>query len=159
MEDGKWRSDVSVDFGAGPDPAATKVKIIDMTGKEQRVLSSYHAISAQKMKPEDEDNTLMDKDQSDIKKINYDLPELRHNIELLLDKCEEDLISTDRALKHHQSRVTILQNEESKISDLIDREEKELHTLSSLLKEVEMLENQHEEGNLDLSTARKLIEG
>ena len=113
------------------------------------------AISAQKMKPEDEDT--LEKD-ADIKKINYDLPELRHNIELLLDKCEEDLISTDRALKHHQSRVTILQNEESKISDLIDREEKELHTLSSLLKEVEMLENQHEEGTLDLITARDLIE-
>ena len=155
LEDGKWRSDITSSVHPGPDPAASKVKIIDMTGKEQRVLSSYHAISAQKMRPEDEDS--LDKD-SDVKKINFDLPELRHNIELLLDKCEEDLISTDRALKHHQSRVTILQNEESKISDLIEREQKELHTLSSLLKEVEMLENQHEEGTLDLITARDLIE-
>jgi hypothetical protein len=30
------------------------VKVIDMTGKEQRILSGYHAIGAQKMLPDDD---------------------------------------------------------------------------------------------------------
>ena len=81
LEDGKWRQ-VSNEAGQ-----TDKVKIIDMTGKEQRVLNSYHAIGAQKMRPED---TLdqRDNDRQKVEEVIYDLPELRHNIDLLLDQCE-----------------------------------------------------------------------
>ena len=43
LEDGKWRQ-VSATASEGIDGQESKVKIIDMTGKEQRILSSYHAI-------------------------------------------------------------------------------------------------------------------
>lgn len=51
-----------------------------MTGKEQRVLSGYHAIGNQKMLP-DEDIDTKNKQVS-----SFDLPELRHNIDMLLDQ-------------------------------------------------------------------------
>ena len=66
-----------------------------MTGKEQRILSSYHAIGAQKIRPDDgeDPNELQGVPATVTKKaVNFDLPELRHNIDLLLDQCEEELI-------------------------------------------------------------------
>jgi hypothetical protein len=41
--------------------------------------------------------------------VSFDLPELRHNIDMLLDRCEEDLISADRRLKHNKNNVEVLQ--------------------------------------------------
>ena len=159
LEDGKWRQVSSAGAGGmGGSGEAAKVKIIDMTGKEQRVLSSYHAIGAQKMRPEDEMNELDSKDEAAAKKINFDLPELRHNIDLLLDQCEEELISTDRALKHHQNKIEVLQNEEEKLAILLDKEKKEMNTMKALLELVEELESRHQKGDMDLETARTMIE-
>ena len=80
--------------------------MIDMTGKEQRILSGYHAIGAQKMLPDDEITT---SSAASRNVVNFDLPELRHNIDMILDKCEEDLISADRKLKHNKNNVEVLQ--------------------------------------------------
>jgi tuftelin-interacting protein 11 len=83
-----------------------KVKVIDMTGKEQRILSGYHAIGAQKMLPDDD----VDADAAKSRNVvNFDLPELRHNIDMLLDRFEEDLIAADRKLKHNTNQVEVLQ--------------------------------------------------
>ena len=82
-----------------------KVKVIDMTGKEQRILSGYHAIGAQKMLPDDD----VDVDASSRSVVNFDLPELRHNIDMLMDRCEEELINADRKLKHNRNNVEVLQ--------------------------------------------------
>lgn len=51
-----------------------------MTGKEQRILSGYHAIGNQKMLPDE------DVDTKSRSRANFDLPELRHNIDMLLDQ-------------------------------------------------------------------------
>ena len=75
-----------------------------MTGKEQRILSGYHAIGAQKMLPDDEVET-----SSARTAVHFDMPELRHNIDMLLDRCEEELISADRKLKHNKNNVEVLQ--------------------------------------------------
>ena len=65
-----------------------------MTGKERRILSSYQAIGAQKICPYDgeDSNELQGVPATVTKKaVNFDLPELWHNIDLLLDQCEEEL--------------------------------------------------------------------
>lgn len=61
----------------------SKVKVIDMTGPEQRVLSGYHAISSIQ-RPSDQWEIRKDK-----KFVNFELPELQHNLNLLVDMCEE----------------------------------------------------------------------
>ena len=55
LEEGKWRKVSEETSGSGPSAAISKVKVIDMTGKEQRVLSGYHAIASQKMAPDEDD--------------------------------------------------------------------------------------------------------
>jgi tuftelin-interacting protein 11 len=84
------------------------VKVIDMTGKEQRILSGYHAISSQKMLPDDDIET-RGAEASTKNVVLFDMPELRHNIDMLLDRCEEELISADRKLKHNKNNVEVLQ--------------------------------------------------
>ena len=151
LEDGKWRQ-VSNEAGQ-----TDKVKIIDMTGKEQRVLNSYHAIGAQKMRPED---TLdqRDNDRQKVEEVIYDLPELRHNIDLLLDQCEEELISTDRSLKYHKNRIDTLQKQEETLAVLCQREKEEIETLQDLLEQVEHMEEINAKGNLDLESAKAMFE-
>lgn len=61
----------------------SKVKVIDMTGPEQRVLSGYHAISGVK-KPIEQWEVPKDK-----KFSNFDLPELLHNLNLLVEIAEQ----------------------------------------------------------------------
>jgi hypothetical protein len=57
--------------------------VIDMTGPEQRVLSGYHAISGVK-KPMDQWEV-----QKDKKFSNFDLPELLHNLNILVEAAEQ----------------------------------------------------------------------
>ena len=155
LEEGKWRK-ISKDTAGADTSNISKVKVIDMTGKEQRVLSGYHAIGAQQMP--DDDIQVATKNEGDIytqrKLANFDLPELRHNIDLILDKCEEDLINADRQLRHHKNRVEVLQQEEEKLNKVVEKENKEIDTLEGVLGMVEKLETAHNSGNLDLNTAK-----
>lgn len=153
LEDGKWRQ---VSATASEGGQESKVKIIDMTGKEQRILSSYHAIGAQKIRPDDgEDQNAVENMK---KSVNFDLPELRHNVDLLLDQFEEELIANDRALKYHKNRVEVLKKEEEKLSILCQHESSEINTLNEILEAVEKLEVLHEKGDLDLDSAREMLE-
>ena len=130
LEEGKWRK-INKDTAGAETSSIAKVKVIDMTGKEQRVLSGYHAIGAQQIP--DDDVIAVNKNDEEIftqrKLSNFDLPELRHNIDLILDKCEEDLISADRQLRHHKNRVEVLQQEEEKLSKIVEKENKEILSL------------------------------
>ena len=71
----------------------TKVKVIDMTGPQQRVLSGYHAISGPQ-RPADEWEHRKDK-----KFSNFALPELQHNLNLLVDLCEQVCFVFEEAFK------------------------------------------------------------
>ena len=124
LEEGKWKK-ISKDSNiTGETSNIAKVKVIDMTGKEQRVLSGYHAIGAQQIP--DDDISSSNKEEgvflTQKKHANFDLPELRHNIDLILDKCEEDLIVADRQLRHHRNKVEVLQREEEKLNKVVEKE-------------------------------------
>lgn len=55
-------------------------KIIDMTGREQRVLQSYDGLSTKNF----------DNEQA------FSLSELTHNIDLVIESCEESMILSHR---------------------------------------------------------------
>jgi tuftelin-interacting protein 11 len=56
LEEGKWRKISKGEGGiGGGDLLAAKVKVVDMRGKEERILSGYHAINARQRKPDDDD--------------------------------------------------------------------------------------------------------
>jgi len=71
----------------------SQVKVIDMTGKEQRVLSGYHAISTKKAGSDEDDDAY---NSTSSEKRAFEMPELLHNINMLIDTTEEDIITKDR---------------------------------------------------------------
>lgn len=71
-----------------------KVKVIDMTGKEKRVLSGYHAISNKHDKP-DEDVNELEIERGDGKRA-FDMPELLHNLDLLVEMAEDEILQNNK---------------------------------------------------------------
>ncbi len=70
----------------------SKVKVIDMTGKEQRVMSGYHALSQKHDKPDDEDTVYS---QTQEKRA-FDMPELLHNLDLLVEMAEDEIMQNSK---------------------------------------------------------------
>lgn len=125
----------------------SKTKVIDMTGPETRVLSSYHAITGQK--------SLVDSYEESRKKKyeKFDIPELINNIQILLEMSEEEIIKTARKKEQHSNRLVHIDHEKEKLDIIITREDKELNTLDSALLLLEKLETRHLDKGLTLDEA------
>ena len=81
--------------------------MIDLTGKERRELSGYHAIAGQQRPDQDGESSAPVSNILNQRKANFELPELVHNLNLLVDLCEQDILSSDRKLSHHKDRVQV----------------------------------------------------
>ncbi|CAH1395223.1 unnamed protein product [Nezara viridula] len=121
----------------------SKVKVIDMTGPEQRVLSGYHAISGTQ-KPSDEWEIRKEKEFK-----NFQLPELQHNLNLLVDMCEQDIVTSDRALRYNEDRVVSLENEVVNLQKVTLQEETVISGLQHILDVLERLTSTEANLNLD----------
>ncbi|XP_069102141.1 tuftelin-interacting protein 11-like [Argopecten irradians] len=114
---------------------SSKVKVIDMTGKEQRVLSGYHAISHRHDKPEIEEEPAP---HLANQKRAFDLPELTHNLNLLVDMAEEDIMQNDRKLRYLKDHIVNMKYEKQRLDEICDQEEKLMDRLKKVLDIVDM---------------------
>lgn len=62
----------------------SNVTVIDMTGPEKRVLSGYHALGQVRV---NEDSLFNERAAKTC--TNFSLPELTHNLDLILNMCEQ----------------------------------------------------------------------
>ncbi|CAD5111827.1 unnamed protein product [Dimorphilus gyrociliatus] len=99
-----------------------KVKVIDMTGKEQRVLSGYGALAH---KSEQED--------IHTKSRGFDLPELKNNLNVLCDTIEDEIVSSDRKKRNNSDLLSNLEHEFDKKRILCEREEQFIEKLKDVL--------------------------
>jgi len=121
----------------------SKVKVIDMTGPEQRILSGYHAIAGSQQCP---DESVITSDKRS--KVNFALPELQHNLNLLVDMCEQDIIQNDRRMRHLDDRVVALEAEKKNLSKVVDQHGLLIDTLENVLVIVDKLMNETSELSL-----------
>ena len=129
------------------------VKVIDMTGREQRVLSGYSSIAGQQKPSQDGDSTAPLATLQDKRKRNFELPELIHNLNLLVDMTEQDIIAADRKLAYHRDRVEVLQVEGEKLNNLVEKEKKQIEAMEEIINVLDQLEEQHNTGDLDNDNA------
>ncbi|GFG29832.1 hypothetical protein Cfor_02451 [Coptotermes formosanus] len=129
----------------------SKVKVIDMTGPQQRVLSGYHAIAGQQ-RPADEWELRKDK-----KFVNFALPELQHNLNLLMDMCEQEILQNDRKLRYTSDRIVMLEQEESSLKKLMEQETRHITTLETVHSTIQKLIDQSND-KTDPLTADKAAE-
>ncbi|CAB4066231.1 TFIP11 [Lepeophtheirus salmonis] len=155
LDEGKWRK-VNNNEDENASEIKSRTKVIDMTGKESRILSGYHAIASSKHVPDEdvEMNTELSKIPS---AMHFELPELMHNLNMLVDMCEENIISSDRKVKYHKDRIEVLTVEEEKLSSIVNKESSEIHILNKILDALDTIEERHSKGNLSSEDSLQLF--
>ncbi|XP_069850723.1 tuftelin-interacting protein 11 [Dipodomys merriami] len=126
-----------------PQKELSQVKVIDMTGREQKVYYSYSQISHKHGVPDDglppaaQPLPLPGKE---TKVPGFALPELEHNLQLLIELTEQEIIQSDRQLQYERDMVVNLSHELEKMSEVLEHEERVISNLSKVLEMVEECE-------------------
>ncbi|NXR41300.1 TFP11 protein, partial [Zosterops hypoxanthus] len=143
---------------AAPQKELSQVKVIDMTGREQKVYYSYSQISHKHNIPDDSPQQPLGKDS---KPQGFALPELEHNLQLLIDITEQEIIQSDRQLQYERDMVVNLSHEIQKMAEVLSHEEKAISNLSKVLDMVEECERRMQPGcenPLTLDECAKIFE-
>ncbi|CAO1370346.1 unnamed protein product [Diamesa hyperborea] len=127
----------------------SKVTVIDMTGPEKRVLSGYHALGQAKMTEDD-----VFEFKADLK--HFQLPELMHNLNLIVNLCEQDIIANDKRQRSAEDRQQSLKDEKDHLENIVRLEKDYLDTLEGSLELVEQLVNPDEE-TMTLEEAQRIF--
>ncbi|XP_054852639.1 tuftelin-interacting protein 11 [Eublepharis macularius] len=144
---------------SAPQKELAQVKVIDMTGREQKVYYSYSQISQKHNIPDDSPQQLpLGKD---AKPQAFALPELEHNLQLLIDLTEQEIIQNDRQLQYERDTVVNLSHEIEKMEDVLSHQEVDICNLSKVLEMVEECERRMQpscENPLTLTECAKIFE-
>ncbi|XP_030381135.1 septin-interacting protein 1 [Scaptodrosophila lebanonensis] len=132
------------------------VPVIDMTGPERRVLSGYHALAQTKVTV---DETLYDVDANKPEQAGpttvFSMPELTHNLQLLVSQCEQEIIAIDKSERECTDRQEALEHEYKKLQEIVQLERNHMTTLEAALARVEELSS--DEATLTLARAEHLF--
>lgn len=112
----------------------SNVTVIDMTGPEKRVLSGYHALGQAKIGDEN-----LYKERPTKECANFSLPELTHNLDLILDLCEQEIIQIDKNQKAASDRKVVLRQDRENLEKIVRLEQDHIATLQDVAELVESL--------------------
>ncbi|XP_078701272.1 tuftelin-interacting protein 11-like isoform X2 [Branchiostoma floridae x Branchiostoma belcheri] len=124
---------------------ASKIKVIDMTGPETRVLSGYDQIAGTQLQFTDE---------ATPRKKAFSLPELEHNLTLLVEMSEQHILDNERRLRHEKDMIVNLKHEDEKLMEVLHEEKKSIDRLEAVLEMVEECERRLDLGSLEPLTLR-----
>ncbi|XP_011501452.1 PREDICTED: tuftelin-interacting protein 11 [Ceratosolen solmsi marchali] len=131
-----------------------KCKVTDMTTPEQRVFSGYHALGKRHLQPV-EDLPTTDKKTT----VNFSLPELQHNLDMIVDMCEQNIIQNDRRTKHLCNRVISLLAEKQTLLQIVDQHAQLIGTLENALAMINKLLDRNSEMTLkETAEAFKILQ-
>lgn len=125
----------------------SNVKVIDMTGPEKRVFGYF----GQKKVADD---TVFD-DRAAKTCTNFSLPELTHNLDLIIEMCEQEIISTDKAQKSSLDQEVALKQDRENLEKIVKLESNHIKTLENAMALVDSLI--HPEKPLTLDAAAKIF--
>ncbi|VDD90514.1 unnamed protein product [Enterobius vermicularis] len=125
----------------------TGVKVIDMTGKEQKVYSGYDAFAAKtRAVAEAEDEHLA-----------FDIPELGYNISMLLEFTEDTIRRSDRQLKFLKDQTISMENDCKELTSTLNKERAEQNRMKEVLSLLEKFSEQLDCEELTLEKCRGLF--
>lgn len=129
-------------------PSAAFSKVIDMTGREQKVYYSYSQISHKHNVPDDglPLQSQLPQPGKEAKAPGFALPELEHNLQLLIELTEQEIIQNDRQLQYERDMVVNLSHELEKMAEVLEHEERVISNLSKVLEMVEECERRLQPG-------------
>ncbi|KAK1893091.1 Tuftelin-interacting protein 11 [Dissostichus eleginoides] len=107
-----------------------QVKVIDMTGREQKVYYSYSQMTNKHSVPDEGPPSLSTQDQ---KGSGFALPELEHNLQLLIDLTEQDILQSARRLQHEKDVVVSLSHESRALQSRLEAEQDSIQRIEAVL--------------------------
>lgn len=130
----------------------SQVPVIDMTGPEKRVLSGYHALGQSRAAA---DEVIYDSSKPHKATTHFALPELMHNLNLIVDLCEQEIISNDKHQKMMQDKEVTLRRDTENLERVIELEKNHLDQLEETVDLVQALVNPN--GTLTLPEAEQIF--
>lgn len=109
----------------------SNVKVIDMTGPEKRVIGYF----GQKKVAED---AIYD-ERAAKTCTNFSLPELTHNLDLIIEMCEQEIISVDKLAKSSGDQEVALKQDRENLEKIVKLESNHIKTLENAMTLVESL--------------------
>ncbi|XP_053726850.1 tuftelin-interacting protein 11 [Synchiropus splendidus] len=106
-----------------------QVKVIDMTGRELKVYNNYSQMSNKHSIPDEGPPSLA----RDQKGSGFALPELEHNLQLLIDLTEQDILQSARRLQHEKDVVVSLSHESRALQTRLESEQSSIQRMEAVL--------------------------
>uniref|UniRef100_UPI00358ECF24 tuftelin-interacting protein 11 n=1 Tax=Myxine glutinosa TaxID=7769 RepID=UPI00358ECF24 len=120
----------------------SQVKVIDLTGKEQKVYYSYNQMQQRHGVPSEEEPP----SSQDTRRAAFSMPELEHNLHILVQMAEQEIVQTDRQLRHEKDRLVSLGHELDRLQKLMHSDDSAVERLSRVLGLVDSCERRARAG-------------
>ncbi|XP_058804469.1 tuftelin-interacting protein 11 [Phymastichus coffea] len=111
-----------------------KCNVIDMTTPEQKIFKGYQVLAKRYQVEDDVPSTDKKK-----KGVNFSLPELMHNLDMIVDTCEQNIIQNDRKQRYLADRIVALQAEKESLATIRDQSALKIDSLQDTLAIVDSL--------------------
>ncbi|CAH2985874.1 unnamed protein product [Chilo suppressalis] len=108
----------------------SRVPVIDLTGREKRVLSGYHALRAAAPRFEHEPRREC---------RHFTAPQLAHNLELVVDCCEQDIIQNARELQTAEDEIVVLERELEECDTKLSEQDNVISKMQGIIRRVQEL--------------------
>ncbi|KAL8152651.1 hypothetical protein V2J09_010411 [Rumex salicifolius] len=123
------------------DAELVPLKVVDMRGKHIRILTDLENLNAEENAKED-----------------VPMQELLHNVRLILDLSEIDLLDLDRRLRNEREIALALQQEKEKLQEEAAWQKQQLNSMEDIVKVLEQLSKENSSGMLTLDSLAQSFE-